>query len=54
MTPGLYALLGAVLFGALMRLPLALVMFGGGAVYLFVTRQDIGLLVASSFTLVGL
>jgi tripartite ATP-independent transporter DctM subunit len=45
MTPGLYALLGAVLFGALMRLPLALVMFGGGAVYLFVTRQDIGLLV---------
>jgi len=44
-TPGLYALLGAVLFGALMRLPLALVMFGGGAVYLFVTRQDIGLLV---------
>ncbi len=45
MTPGLYALLGAVLFGALMRLPLALVMFGGGAVYLFVTRQDVGLLV---------
>jgi tripartite ATP-independent transporter DctM subunit len=28
-----------------MRLPLALVMFGGGAVYLFTTRQDIGLLV---------
>jgi len=45
MTPGLYALLGAVLFGALMRLPLALVMFSGGAVYLFVTRQDVGLLV---------
>jgi tripartite ATP-independent transporter DctM subunit len=45
MTTGLYALLGAVLFGALMRLPLALVMFGGGAVYLFATRQDIGLLV---------
>ena len=45
MTPGLYALLGAVIFGALMRLPLALVMFGGGAVYLFVTRQDVGLLV---------
>ena len=45
MTPGLYALLAAVLFGALMRLPLALVMFGGGAVYLFMTRQDIGLLV---------
>ena len=45
MTPGLYALLGAVIFGALMRLPLALVMFGGGAVYLLVTRQDVGLLV---------
>ena len=45
MTPGLYALLGAVIFGALIRLPLALVMFGGGAVYLFTTRQDIGLLV---------
>jgi tripartite ATP-independent transporter DctM subunit len=45
MMTGLYALLGAVLFGALMRLPLALVMFGGGAVYLFATRQDIGLLV---------
>ena len=45
MTPGLYALLGAVIFGALIRLPLALVMFGGGAVYLFMTRQDIGLLV---------
>lgn len=45
MTPGLYALLGAVVFGALMRLPLALVMFAGGAVYLFATRQDIGLLV---------
>lgn len=45
MTPGLYALLGAVVFGALIRLPLALVMFGGGAVYLFTTRQDIGLLV---------
>jgi tripartite ATP-independent transporter DctM subunit len=45
MTPGLYALLGAVLLGALMRLPLALVMFGGGAIYLFATRQDVGLLV---------
>lgn len=45
MTPGLYALLGTVIFGALIRLPLALVMFGGGAVYLFTTRQDIGLLV---------
>jgi tripartite ATP-independent transporter DctM subunit len=45
MTPGLYALLATVLFGALMRIPLALVMFGGGAAYLFMTRQDIGILV---------
>ena len=45
MTPGLYALLGTILFGAILRLPLALVMFGGGAAYLFTTRQDIGLLV---------
>ena len=45
MTPGLYALLGTVIFGALLRLPLALVMFSGGAAYLFATRQDIGLLV---------
>jgi tripartite ATP-independent transporter DctM subunit len=45
MTPGLYALLATVLFGALMRMPLALVMFGGGAAYLFMTRQDIGILV---------
>ena len=45
MTPGLYALLATVVFGAMMRLPLALVMFGGGAAYLFMTRQDIGLLV---------
>jgi TRAP-type mannitol/chloroaromatic compound transport system permease large subunit len=45
MTAGLYALVGAMLLGALMRLPLALVMFGAGTAYLFVTRQDIGLLV---------
>jgi C4-dicarboxylate transporter, DctM subunit len=45
MTPGLYALLATVLVGATLRLPLALVMFGGGAAYLFITRQDIGLLV---------
>lgn len=45
MTGGLWALLSTMLFGALMRLPLALVMFGSGASYLFVTRQDIGLLV---------
>jgi tripartite ATP-independent transporter DctM subunit len=45
MTVGLYALLGTVIFGALMRLPLALVMFGAGGAYLFATRQDIGLLV---------
>ena len=45
MTSGLYALLATVLFGATLRMPLALVMFGGGAAYLFATRQDIGLLV---------
>jgi tripartite ATP-independent transporter DctM subunit len=45
MSAGLYALVGAMLLGALMRLPLALVMFGAGTAYLFVTRQDIGLLV---------
>lgn len=45
MTLGLWTLLGAIVVGALLRLPLALVMFAGGASYLFVTRQDIGLLV---------
>jgi C4-dicarboxylate transporter DctM subunit len=41
----LMVLLGVILFGALMRLPLALVMFAGGCSYLFMSRQDIGLLV---------
>lgn len=45
MNTALVVLLGVVAFGALMRLPLALVMFAGGASYLFVSRQDIGLLV---------
>lgn len=45
MTPGLWTLLGVIVLGAMLRLPLALVMFAGGAAYLFVTRQDIGLLV---------
>lgn len=45
MSTGLWTLLGAVVAGALLRLPLALVMFAGGAAYLFSTRQDIGLLV---------
>lgn len=45
MTSGLWALLASVIFGAVLRLPLALVMFSGGAAYLFATRQDIGLLV---------
>lgn len=45
MTIGLYALLGTVIVGALLRLPLALVMFAGGTAYLFATRQDVGLLV---------
>lgn len=41
----LYALLGVIVLGALLRLPLALVMFASGASYLFASRQDIGLLV---------
>jgi C4-dicarboxylate transporter, DctM subunit len=45
MTSGLWALLVSIIFGALLRLPLALVMFAGGASYLFATKQDIGLLV---------
>ncbi len=45
MTVGLWALLASIVFGALLRLPLALVMFAGGASYLFATKQDIGLLV---------
>lgn len=45
MTLGLWALLGCVVAGALLRLPLALVMFAGGAAYLFATHQDVGLLV---------
>ncbi|MCZ8103262.1 MAG: TRAP transporter large permease [Burkholderiales bacterium] len=45
MTLGLWALLGCVAAGALLRLPLALVMFAGGAAYLFATHQDVGLLV---------
>lgn len=45
MNMALSVLLGVILFGALMRLPLALVMFAGGCSYLFVSRQDIGLLV---------
>jgi len=42
---GLWTLLATIVAGALLRLPLALVMFAGGATYLFSTRQDIGLLV---------
>jgi len=42
---GLWTLLATIVAGALLRLPLALVMFAGGAAYLFSTRQDIGLLV---------
>ena len=45
MSTGLWTLLATVVAGALLRLPLALVMFSGGAAYLFSTRQDIGLLV---------
>lgn len=42
---GLWTLLSVVVLGAILRLPLALVMFAGGASYLFATKQDIGLLV---------
>lgn len=45
MTTGLWALLASMVAGALLRVPLALVMFAAGASYLFATRQDIGLLV---------
>jgi C4-dicarboxylate transporter, DctM subunit len=45
MTMGLWTLLAVVVGGAVLRLPLALVMFAGGASYLFATKQDIGLLV---------
>ena len=45
MSTGLWTLLATVVAGALLRLPLALVMFAGGAAYLFSTRQDVGLLV---------
>ena len=45
MSLGLWTLLGVILAGALLRLPLALVMFAGGAAYLLATKQDIGLLV---------
>ena len=45
MNAALTALLGVIVAGAVMRLPLALVMFAGGGAYLFVSRQDIGLLV---------
>jgi C4-dicarboxylate transporter, DctM subunit len=44
-SPGLWTLFGVMAGGALLRLPLALVMFSGGAAYLFATKQDIGLLV---------
>ncbi|MBL8588449.1 MAG: TRAP transporter large permease [Methylobacteriaceae bacterium] len=45
MSAGLWSLVGVIAGGALLRLPLAFVMFCGGAAYLFATRQDIGLLV---------
>lgn len=45
MSGGLWTLLAVIVVGALLRLPLALVMFAGGASYLFATKQDIGLLV---------
>jgi C4-dicarboxylate transporter DctM subunit len=45
MSTGLWILLTTLLCGALLRLPLALVMFAAGAAYLFGTGQDVGLLV---------
>ncbi|MFM7571287.1 MAG: TRAP transporter large permease, partial [Betaproteobacteria bacterium] len=45
MNTPLLVLLAVIIFGAVMRLPLALVMFAGGCSYLFASRQDIGLLV---------
>ena len=45
MNAPLTVLLGVIVFGAVMRLPLALVMFAGGCSYLFMSRQDIGLLI---------
>ena len=45
MSIGLWTLLAVMVAGALLRVPLALVMFAGGASYLFATKQDIGLLV---------
>lgn len=44
MTPGLWALVCAFLTGTLLRLPIALSMFLGGAVYFLATGQDVGLL----------
>jgi C4-dicarboxylate transporter, DctM subunit len=45
MSASLWMLLGTVIGGALLRLPLALVLFAGGAAYLFASGQDVGLLV---------
>ena len=45
MSTGLWILLTTLLCGALLRLPLALVMFAARAAYLFGTGQDVGLLV---------
>ena len=38
MSIGLWTLLAVMVAGALLRVPLALVMFAGGASYLFATR----------------
>ena len=45
MTLGLYVLLLSFIVGAIVRIPLALVMFLGGILYLWSTSQDVGLLI---------
>lgn len=45
MSPSLYVLCAAFIIGAALRIPVVLTMFGSGIVYLWASRQDIGLIV---------
>lgn len=45
MSPSLYVLCAAFVIGAALRIPVVLTMFGSGIVYLWASRQDIGLIV---------
>ncbi len=45
MSPSLYVLCAAFIVGAALRIPVVLTMFGSGIVYLWASRQDIGLIV---------